>query len=256
MIRMSGSKKELAKGVASTAAAAAVGALAGPLAAGLAAVPGMIEIVVEATSAFRERRVRVWLEYVLAEPDPGRLSEQLRDGLQSQRPEVVQAVVGGARAVADAVDDNAIPPIAQLTRMCVIGAVPRWFHRQALEALSNLDGAELSDLRKLVDGLSVTGGADSDSVLARAERFERGESSTIEFWRRARGTVQKGAIEPLELLHAFHLFRVLVVSGLSDDAPDAFMGIVGSTNRQLVHMDRRTAEMLKAVLDLSVPRNE
>ena len=158
--------------------------------------------------------------------------------------------------MSDAVDDDAIPPIAQLTRMFVIGAVPRWFHRQALEAISNLDGAELSDLRNLVDGLVVTGGADSDSVLARAERFGRGEPSTIEFWKQARGTAQKGALEPLELLHAFHLFRVLVVSGLSDEAPDVFMGIVGSSNRQLVHMDRRTAEMLKAVLDLSTPRND
>lgn len=115
-------------------------------------VPAPLQALTNAVWQFRQRRISSWWSHFIERPaiDPHEVEDEILTAATSGDERVVQAVMQGTIASADAVDPIVLPAMAMIGRNYAQGAVPAWFHRSAIAYLSECSGEEFGQLRDLL----------------------------------------------------------------------------------------------------------
>jgi hypothetical protein len=130
-------------------------------------VPAPVQAITNAIWHFRQKRISSWWGHFIERPviDPHDVEDEILTAATSGDERVVQAVMQGAIASADAVDPIVLPAMAMVGRSYAQGRVPAWFHRSAIAYLSECSGEEFGQIRDLLWELKEAAKAAQVEVL-------------------------------------------------------------------------------------------
>lgn len=224
--------------------------------AGLGAIGKRIgQLIVSSVAKRRERRGLAWIQaYIegLPNSDPNIAEAELH--ARGDNPEVQEAVIEGARAVEDALDDIVVPALARLTRIYVSNGIrvdP--FFRGMRRLLCDVDDAEFRSLRAILqsvsstDVISATGGIELQYLA-----LEKGASPLVTYLREYPPDVQKAKATKNERVPlgqfscVLRLFHLMKVSGIGHEAPSGFWG--SQSGAHVIILDVTTVERALGVL--------
>jgi len=224
------------------------------VATGLAAVPGTLLGAVAIVDKLRARRVNSWwTEFVRIDGDPPGL-EAMLEARPEKDERLAAAIISGARAAADAVADDAIPPIALLTRVYQRKAPPleSTLFRGMLRMLSDLDRPALQQLARF--GHLVAAFLAEDPRRTRTgvyvERNQLWEVRNVQAQPVLLGDLLAQHIGDRGGPHTRRMFRILKAQGLADDAtliPSSVPSV------DAIAIEREVVDLLVAVLPVNPP---
>ena len=126
--------------------------------------------------------------------------------------------------------------------------IPQWFHRQALEVLTEVSATELGDLAELLRFVVISACENATMVVVKAEPYHRDRAATMESWWLLDDGPHGQHAKAEKLASAYHLFGIVRRAGLSDLPPAPFAGIVGTANAAAICFDVAIARSLLAIV--------